>query len=96
MQLSLYYSLICKIKIPSITFLRPSILLGNRQEFRLRELISKYIIIYFGFLLFGKLKKYRAIHAITVATAMLYIAKENEIGKRVIESDEIKQIVKKY
>jgi uncharacterized protein YbjT (DUF2867 family) len=68
--------------------LRPSILLGRRDEFRLLESIGKGIIKTFGFLLNGKNRKYRAINAFDVAYAMIREI-NNVNGKEVYESDEI-------
>lgn len=68
--------------------LRPSILLGRRDEFRLLESIGKGIIKTFGFLLNGKNSKYRAINALDVANAMIREI-NNVNGKEVYESDEI-------
>ena len=45
-------------------------------------------------LLVGPLRKYRAIHARTVARAMLKLAKEPVAGVRVVESDEIEALGK--
>lgn len=80
-----------KYKFQQISILRPSMLLGARQEFRFGELIGKGVIQITGPLLFGKLKKYRGIHAATVAKAMIKIAKENT-DKIVFESDELQKI----
>jgi uncharacterized protein YbjT (DUF2867 family) len=75
--------------IPSIIILRPSILLGKRQEFRIGEVIGKGLFRTFNFLLVGKLKKYRGIESATVARAMLTLAKEQSEGVYIIESDHI-------
>ncbi len=87
-------SVISQLNIPTVTFLRPSILLGKRNEFRLGELIGKLMIRGIGIFFFGKLKKYRGIAASTVASAMCKLAKDNTVGKRIIESDEIVRIGK--
>jgi len=74
-----------------IVILRPSILLGKRDEFRLFESIGKGFIKAFGFLLNGKNRKYRGIYAVDVAYTMV---KEinNVNGKDIYESDEIMEI----
>jgi uncharacterized protein YbjT (DUF2867 family) len=83
---------VSQYNIPSIVFLRPSILLGNRNEFRLGEIIGKIIIQLLGFLLLGKNRKYRGIRAMKVAKAMLNIAKNNTKGIRILESNEIEKL----
>lgn len=82
--------------INSVIFMRPSILLGNRKEFRFGEIIGKYIMQLAGFMIIGKLKKYRAIHANTVAKAMIYAAKSNYSGINILEYNEIKKMANFY
>ncbi|PID94178.1 MAG: nucleoside-diphosphate sugar epimerase [Bacteroidetes bacterium] len=52
---------ILKCDIPNILIYRPSIIYGNRKDNRLGEKIGTVLIKGLQFLLFGKLKKYRAI-----------------------------------
>ncbi len=68
-----------KLKFRNLIVLRPSMLLGDRKEFRLGELIGKGIMKAMGFIFIGKLKKYKAIEARTVAKAMILLSK-NELG----------------
>ncbi|MBJ7429582.1 MAG: oxidoreductase, partial [Bacteroidia bacterium] len=62
------------INFESYFIFRPSILLGNRKEFRLGEKIMKLIFAPISKVLFGSLKKYAAIESKTVALAMLNAA----------------------
>jgi uncharacterized protein YbjT (DUF2867 family) len=72
----------------NLKFLRPSMLLGDRKEFRLGEVIGKYPARLLSFLMIGPLSKYRAIESITVARAMIKaISLPHE--KIFIESDQI-------
>ena len=80
--------------IPAIYVFRPSMLLGKREEFRLGEKIGKAFMVAFNFMFVGKLRKYRGIQASTVAMAMIRIARNNEKGIFVFESDEIENIMK--
>ena len=70
---------------------RPSILLGKRNEIRLLESVGKALVRGFGFLLRSKKRKYRGIRASDVALAML---KEinNINGKELYESDELARL----
>ena len=68
---------------------RPSLLLGPRQEFRFGESMAKLFMGGLGFLFVGKLKKYKAIHASTVASAMIALASMDEPGVIVYESDQL-------
>jgi len=78
---------------------RPSMLLGKRDEARLAETFGKFMMKIFRFLFVGKLKKYQGIHAQTVAKAMLYIAIHQDhfstIEKNIFESDELINSIKK-
>jgi uncharacterized protein YbjT (DUF2867 family) len=82
-----------KIGFPGLHIFRPSVLLGIRKEFRLGELIGKFLILVFYFLLQGRWKKYRPIKAVNVARAMVNIAGSNISGTHVYESDAIKELI---
>ncbi|NQV02699.1 MAG: hypothetical protein HQ542_08645 [Bacteroidia bacterium] len=64
----------CFLVISSICILRPSMLLGNREEKGFGEDVGKVLSKLVNPLLFGSLKKYQAIHAETVAAAMIQCA----------------------
>lgn len=66
----------------SVTILRPSLLLGDRQEFRFGEEVAKRL----GFLVPGR---YRPVHARDVAAALVRSAREDVPGLHILESDEI-------
>lgn len=70
---------LARLKFKNLIIVRPSMLLGNRKEFRLGELIGKKIMKGLAFLFVGKLKKYKAIEASAVAKAMLLLSK-NELS----------------
>ena len=69
----------------SITIVRPSLLLGERQEFRLGEEIGKR----FAWIVPGK---YRPVHARDVAAVLVRAAKEDIRGMRIIESDDLRSM----
>lgn len=72
-----------------VQIFRPSLLLGERAEFRLGERVAEKGMKLFSFLLVGSLRKYRAIHAHDVAGAMIKVALEEPAGRNVFESDRI-------
>jgi uncharacterized protein YbjT (DUF2867 family) len=72
---------------------QPSLLLGQRPEFRIGEHIGIILVKLLSFLLIGPWKKYRGIDARTVAKAMVIQAKLNMHGKKTYESDIIQMIV---
>jgi uncharacterized protein YbjT (DUF2867 family) len=76
-----------------IVILRPSMLLGKRGELRIAEEAGKILMVLFGFLLRGKFKKYRAIEASKVATAMVRLA-NRPVTDTIYESDQIESIAR--
>jgi uncharacterized protein YbjT (DUF2867 family) len=76
----------------SVSVLQPSLLLGNRTEFRLGEKVGTFFMKTFSFLFLGKLKKYKPIESAAVATVLLKVAQRNDQGFKIYESDTIEQI----
>ncbi len=84
---------VLKEKIPNTYILRPSIILGLREESRLGENIGKGFLKTFQFLFFGGLKKYKPIEARTIVKAMILLANTKPKTKiSIIESDKIEEI----
>ena len=81
-------------KIPAIYLLRPSFLIGKRNEVRVGEKIAMNIFSALGFFMIGKFKKYRGIDALIVAKAMIILSKKRESGVHFVESDQILEIGK--
>jgi uncharacterized protein YbjT (DUF2867 family) len=67
---------------PSLTIVRPSLLLGDRPGFRLGERVA-------GKLSFLAPRKYRPVEASAVAATLVGAAREDRAGRRVIESREM-------
>ena len=82
---------IIKINFENIAIVRPSMLFGERKEKRTGEIIAKFVMKTFNPFLFGKMKKFRGIHARDVAKAMIAILQKDQ-SKMVYESDELRQI----
>ncbi len=80
-----------KIKFRTLIILRPSMLLGERNERRAGEAIGKIMLKLFGIFLLGKLSKYRGIEAWKVAKAMVKSLNE-KTGTEIMESDKIQKI----
>jgi len=69
---------------------RPSILLGNRNENRFGEEAGKFIMKSLRFLFIGRLRKYRGIEARDVAKAMIRLVNTNPKPEKIVfESDEL-------
>ena len=76
----------------ALNILRPSLLLGNRKEFRRGERLAVILSEKLPGMYFGPFYKYRPIQASVVAHAMIQMmAKENK-GNRIYESEEIQKI----
>jgi uncharacterized protein YbjT (DUF2867 family) len=70
------------LRFRSVTIVRPSLLLGDREEFRLGEVVAKR----FAWAVPGK---YRPVHARDVAKALVRSAREDVPGLHIIESEDI-------
>ena len=71
--------------------LRPSIISGNREERRVGEKIGIAVMKLIQPLLIGSFRKYTAINAETIATAMIELANSGN-DNQIILSDEIKKV----
>lgn len=78
----------------SVAILQPSLLLGDRTEFRLAEKVGGFFMKLLSFVFFGNLKKYKPIEGKTVAKALFTIAQRNNVGFKIYESDLIQEIGK--
>ena len=79
-------------KFESVSIVQPSLLLGDRKEFRLGEKIGAFFMQTFSFVFIGNLKKYKPIKSETVAKALFRIAQKDKKGFSIYESDEVQQI----
>ena len=78
-----------KLGFHSLHIFRPSILLGQREEFRLTERIAVIAAPVLNLPLIGGLRRYRAISAQTVGKAMVTASKKQDQGVFVHHYDEI-------
>lgn len=82
---------IFKLGIPHTYILQPSLISGQRGEWRFAEWLAKQLFKVFNLFLVGPLKKYRSIHPNEIAHCMIRLANDIENSGR-IASDEIKRI----
>lgn len=73
----------------STVVLRPSILLGKRNEFRLGEKVGIVLAQLLSPLMQGSFKKYRGVKASKVAAKMIALANSGNKGTVIVESDTI-------
>jgi uncharacterized protein YbjT (DUF2867 family) len=71
---------------------RPSLLLGERAEFRWKEKLSEPFMQALGVIMIGPARRLRPIHADTVARAMVRIAADPKPGVTIYPSDRIAEI----
>lgn len=70
---------------PQLTIVRPSLLLGDRREFRLGERLMAPLARWIP-------GKYRGIQACTLARALWRLALEEQDGVRIVESDQLRRL----
>jgi len=80
-----------QIGLPSLHIFQPSLLLGDRQEFRFGEKIGVVLSPLISPLMVGSMKKYRPIQAKDVAFAMYLTAQKSLTGTFVYKSDQIQK-----
>ncbi len=81
-----------KIKSKNTYFLRPSLLLGDRDDFRFTERFAAIASSLFSFTLIGRLKKYRPIRAERVAQAMVQISAKKKTAENFVENASLHEI----
>lgn len=81
-----------KLNIPSVHIFRPSLLLGERKEFRFGEQIAEKASAFLNVLMVGPLRPYKAIEARNVAAAMATVANSRKSGINIYPSHEIEKI----
>lgn len=79
------------LDIPSIVLLRPSLLLGHRQEVRPGEALAERLLRPLAPLLRGPLESLRPVHAEVVAAAMVASARSPEQGISVLGPARIRE-----
>jgi uncharacterized protein YbjT (DUF2867 family) len=77
------------LELRSLQIFRPSLLLGERREFRLGEKIGEVVGGIFSFAFIGELKKFKPIEAKKVALSMLNHSLKNSDPFLIVESDEM-------
>ncbi|NHZ87335.1 MAG: NAD(P)H-binding protein, partial [Planctomycetia bacterium] len=80
-------------KIENTYILRPSMIGGKRNEFRIAEKISIVFMKVINPLFVGSFRKYRMIDPDIIANAMIEVA-NNKIDKQIILSDQIQELGK--
>lgn len=74
-----------------LAILRPGLLLGNRTEKRGGEKLATWLDQGFGWMLFGKMRKYKGIRVTDLASAMIRMAISGKAGRYLFASHEIRE-----
>lgn len=84
------------LKFEQTVLLRPSLLLGKREEFRPAETVGRLLSPLISPLLLGPLRRYRPIHAEIVARCMVDTALEEDLHPplRILESEQMADMVR--
>lgn len=83
-----------QLDYPCLRIIRPSLLLGSREEFRLGEKIGAWLIPVLKPFLIGSLKKYAPVEAESVAHFMVNVASEEPTSAvQIYESNMISQFL---
>lgn len=78
-----------KTALPSIYIVRPSLITGEREEFRFGEEVGYYLYKAFQPLMNGRFRKLRAVSGLQIACCMIDLAENAQDGYHLVESDVI-------
>ncbi len=83
---------LAKIGPASLVILRPSLLIGDREEFRPGERVGGALLSFLSPLMVGRLGRVRPVGVDQVACAMARVVCDSPAGIRVLESEEIRTL----
>jgi uncharacterized protein YbjT (DUF2867 family) len=83
---------VSKELIPQLIFLRPSVLLGKRDESRIAEGIAQFLMPAVSWLLPASMSKYKSIKAELVAEAAVNAAQKLPRGIHILEYDQMMKL----
>lgn len=76
-----------KVGVKTVNIVRPSLITGEREEFRLTEEMAYYVMRTLNPVMTGKAKKYRSVSGLQIAKCMIGLLQEPQEGNLTIESD---------
>lgn len=86
---------LAKLPFRAVHILRPSLLLGKRDEFRLGEAIGMTVAPALDLLTLGKLRRYHSVHAQLVGRAMVAAARQGTAGVHIYEYRQIVSLARR-
>ncbi|KQL46139.1 hypothetical protein AN963_14220 [Brevibacillus choshinensis] len=81
-----------QLRLPALHIFRPSLLLGNRQEYRRGEAFGARISPLLTHLMIGPFRVFRPVQANDVAAAMIHVSRQEIDGNHIYPSDEISRL----
>jgi len=75
------------IGVKTVYIVRPSLITGKREEFRLAEVFGYYLYKLFTPLMVGKLRVLRPVSGLQIANSMIALAQKDDEGNFTVESD---------
>ncbi|KRF19477.1 NAD(P)H-binding protein [Paenibacillus sp. Soil787] len=84
-----------ELKLRALYMLRPSLILGDRDETRWGEKWGSVVSRAISPLMIGRLRTYRPIHAKTIAKGLIKSAESGQIGAHVLLSAQIAELASK-
>ena len=88
-------SFVNSLDIPTVVIYRPSVIYGDREEFRFGESLAAWMSRVFEFAFVGKLKRIKAITGDQLAGAMCSFSQNSRPGRWIMESEEIADLIPK-
>lgn len=82
-----------ELNIKSLGIFQPSLLLGNREEFRLLEAIGKFLSALLSFFVVGSKKRLWAIKGEEVAEAMYMVSKKPVLGVKYYKPNDMLKMI---
>jgi len=73
---------------------RPSLIRGERKEYRRGEKIAGFLMLLFDKLIFGNFQKYKSIPAEEIAQSMVNAVQETKLGRKIFTFKEMKALLK--
>lgn len=81
-----------KLDFEQLHILRPSLLVGKRNENRIGEKLSAFLLRLLNPFLLGKFRNYQSIQSSQVVEALIALASKKNSGNHIYSSDQIKNI----
>lgn len=85
-----------QLNYPALTVVRPSMLGGDRQEFRFGEWLGTVVLKLIQWSFVGRLRRYRIVHDHQVAEAMIQSVYQNQTGEALLESEMLPPLAAAY